>query len=195
MKVNIGPYLTYWGPHQITKLFFFWTEDYPKDELYDRWDYKLRDKISDYLCETWLNDFCNWVYNKRNRKEYIRIDKYDTWGMDSTLALIIEPMLIQLKATKHGAPLVSDDDVPDELKSTSAEPKENDYDVDSNHFKRWDWAMDEMIFAFNYINNELEYDCPKFGDGSYDWDTHRETGKRVDNGLRLFGTYYRGLWD
>jgi hypothetical protein len=34
------------------------------------------------------------------------------------------------------------------LRSTAAEPKENEYDTDSNHFLRWDWIMDEMIFAF-----------------------------------------------
>ena len=81
MKVNIGPYLRYWGPHQITKLFFFWTEDYPKDELYDRWDYKLRDKISDYLCETWLVDFSNWV-NKQN------IEEKDKKGLNQILMII-----------------------------------------------------------------------------------------------------------
>jgi hypothetical protein len=70
--------------------------------------------------------------------------------MDHTLSPIILPMLKQLQATKHGAPFVDDEDVPEELKSTSAPPKENEWDTDANHFKRWDWALDEMIFAFEH---------------------------------------------
>lgn len=85
------------------------------------------------------------------RQVDIHIDNYDTWSMDHTLAMIILPMLRQLKETKHGAPGVDDSDVPDELKSTSAPPKENDWDTDDNHFKRWDWALDEMIWAFEQI--------------------------------------------
>ncbi len=44
--------------------------------------------------------------------------------MDYTLSHIVVPMLKQLKETKHGAPFVDDEDVPEELKSTSAPPKE-----------------------------------------------------------------------
>ena len=82
------------------------------------------------------------------RKIKVQIDKWDTWSMDHTLAYIIHPLLVQLQATKHGAPLVDDEDVPEELRSTSAPPRENDYDTDANHFKRWDWVLDEMIWAF-----------------------------------------------
>jgi hypothetical protein len=49
---------------------------------------------------------------------------------------------------KHGAPFVDDEDVPDHLKSTAAPAKENEWDTDANHFARWDWVLDEMIFAF-----------------------------------------------
>ena len=29
----------------------------------------------------------------------------------------------------------------------------------------------------------------------YDWGAIREVEKRISNGFRLFGTYYRSLWD
>ena len=94
----------------------------------------------------------NWLYNwfgySPKQKTSIRIDRWDTWSMDHTLAHIVLPMLVQLKETKHGSPFVDDEDVPEELRSTSAPPKENDYDTDDNHHKRWDWVMDEMIWAF-----------------------------------------------
>ena len=44
--------------------------------------------------------------NKGERKIDIQIDRYDTWNMDHTLALIVLPMLKQLKKEKHGSPMV-----------------------------------------------------------------------------------------
>ena len=82
------------------------------------------------------------------RKISVKIDPWDIWSMDHSLAYIIHPMLILLQKNKHGAPWTEDEDVPEELRSTSAPPKENDYDTDDNHFKRWEWILNEMIWAF-----------------------------------------------
>lgn len=90
------------------------------------------------------------------RKISIRIDKYDTWSMDSTLAMIILPMLKQLKKDKHGAPNTDDEDVPKRLRSTSGPKKRNESDTDKNHFKRWDYILDEMIWAFEQKNKDWE---------------------------------------
>jgi len=59
----------------------------------------------------------------------ITIHSWDTWNMDHTLALIIHPMLIQLKKTKHGYPAHLTEE-------------------------RWDEIMDEMIWAFEQKTNE-----------------------------------------
>ena len=40
----------------------------------------------------------------KSRKVKIKIDRHDTYSMDHTLALIILPMLVQLRNTKHGIP-------------------------------------------------------------------------------------------
>ena len=48
----------------------------------------------------------------KQQKVSIKIDPWDTWSMDLTLALIIHPMLKQLHKTSHGAPYVDDEDVP-----------------------------------------------------------------------------------
>jgi len=82
------------------------------------------------------------------RKISVKIESFDTWSMDHSLAYIIHPMLLQLKKTKHGSPLVDDEDVPEELRSTSAPTKENEYDTDAFHHDRWEWVFDEMIWAF-----------------------------------------------
>ena len=117
-----------------------------------------------------------------NRKINIKIHNYDTWNIDHTLALIIHPMLIQLKETNHAYQLVDDEDVPDNLKSSAAPPKKNEWDLDSNATFRWDWVMDELIWTFANILDENIVETP-------------EDIIRQKNGLRLFGKYYRGLWD
>jgi hypothetical protein len=106
--------------------------------------------------------------------------------MDTTLAHIILPMLKQLNKVKHGAPNVDDEDVPEELKSTSAPPKEDVWDTDANHFKRWDWVMNEMIWAFEYKLKDTDLD---------DIDIWEANAVRAKNGFRLFGKYYEALWD
>ena len=106
-------------------------------------------------CEKWADRLTpislaiQWVLDRVHPKiDYVKIDRWDTWSMDHTLSPIILPMLRQLQAAKHGSPNVDDEDVPDELKSTSAPPRENEWDTDGNHHARWDWVMSEMIFAF-----------------------------------------------
>jgi len=122
----------------------------------------------------------------------VQIDHWDTWSMDHTLSYIVLPMLRQLKETKHGAPNVDDEDVPEQLRSTSAPPKKNEWDTDEFHFDRWDWALDEMIYAF---------DCKANKDDVYmrfdtsDRDGMNKEQERISNGFRLFGKYYEALWD
>ena len=199
MKINIGPYLTYYGPYQIVDKIFFWVDRkgiFPDDDpRWERWDYKMSERLGDWLGDTWVNDFAQWVYSKRKRTVKIHIDEYDTWSMDHTLSMIIHPMLIQLKATKHGSGHVDDEDVPEELRSTSAPELTKDQQdcghTDDNFHKRWDWVLDEMIFAHASQFNDWEDD---YFDRK-DYDGMREIEKRIRNGYRLFGKYYTGLWD
>ena len=240
MRVKIGKYTNWVGPYQIADKVFFWVEKYPelKDncEQYEkRWDYRAKDWFADFLCygfqkkdpdnkylddprkETWFYRLLQWYNKKQKRTIKVHIDRWDTWSMDHTLALIIVPMLKQLNADKHGAPNVDDEDVPVELRSTSAPPKEVEYDVDANHFKRWDWVMNEMIWAFEQHASDNEPDfyiqepkgmyfepCeynPKLStmkwdvEGVSDAEAHQAYHKRKQNGFRLFGRYYQGLWD
>jgi hypothetical protein len=154
-------------------------------------------------------DIGHYPENDMPRVIDIAIDPYDTWSMDHTLALIIAPMLKQLKATKHGAPFVDDEYVPEHLRSTAAPPTENEWDVDDNHFKRWDYVLDEMIWAMEQIvdhdNEGLFFDHSEV-DEEADLmeqiaqikcdlpalDAHR---KRITNGTKLFGIFFQNLWD
>lgn len=175
-----------------------------------------------------------------SRKIDVRIDKWDVWSLDTTLAYIIMPALVKLKEQKHGSPFISDEDVPEELRSTSV-PESIIHSTDDNWHKRWDWVLDEMIWAFTQIRDKTE---DQFCSGNHDADfieaplempagmTDEErkamlevadeeggvhyTSKlvrgpldtfkidfeglqayhaRIDNGTRLFGKYFRSLWD
>ena len=149
MKVNIGPY----GRDLIPV--YRWEHKYEctraKDKLFlDEKDYTWYDKLVfgffDILSE--LSRPINHLYANRKRIEKVHVDDYDVWGADHTLALIIHPVLVRLKEKKHGSPCVDDEDVPEHLSSTVAPPKENEWDTDDNHHARWDWVLDEMIWAF-----------------------------------------------
>ena len=252
MKVHIGKYKNWIGPYQIAEAVLFpltWfnpnrlskleqalseTQD-PHDELCHKFGTWLATRKDG--SDTYLTKVCHWIESKKNRKVKIQIDPWDTWSMDSTLSMLILPMLKQLNKNKHGAPCVEDKDVPKELRSTNAEPKENEWDTDSNHFKRWDWVMSEMIWAFEQLNDDdngaqfhsgefeilwqaLDKDHNPIGEpediksrtkhegvvsyqmvkgpndtSKYDMKGHKKHEARIANGLRLFGTYYRGLWD
>ena len=197
MKIYIGPYKNWIGPYQITDKIFFWTEKYPNDELEQRWDYVTKDKFGDWLASTWVNNLCNWISNKRKRNVKVRIDHYDSWSMDHTLAYIIHPMLIQLKETKNGSPYVDNEDVPEHLRSTSATPlTEEDKQcgrTDDLFHERWEWVLDELIWTFHAIRDEDEYEF--FQDNKFNHDEYKKHHDRVKKGLILFGKYYQGLWD
>ena len=139
----------------------------------------------------------------------IEIHNYDTWSMDHTLAPIILLMLKQLKETKHGAPFVDYEDVPEELRPEPEwyEKYSKNGETDPDFFKRWDWVMDEMIWAFE--QKTIDWESQYYGDwvedenrepfGGYHINSDHEGRKahqsRMSNGFRLFGKYYENLWD
>jgi hypothetical protein len=208
MKVYISNYRNHWlSPYTILERVLFWKDwdNISYDEPWvERWSNRLEP-----ACRAlqWISECV------RPRIEYVKLDRWDTWSMDSTLAVIVLPMLRQLHETKHGAPYVDDDDVPLALKSTSAPPKENEWDTDDNHFRRWNYVLDEMIWAFEQKvrdDDESEFfDHSECGDikdfikdpsehlskSKVDWVGLKRHQERKQNGFRLFGKYYQNLWD
>ena len=85
------------------------------------------------------------------RKIDVQIDGFDTWSLDHTLANIIYPALLQLKATKHGVPseIVSDvggeDYVSQESFDFYKETHQESWEIAA---KRWDDILDKMIWSF-----------------------------------------------
>lgn len=214
MKVYKSNYRHHWiSPYKILEKLIFWREIDYDEPLIDKWSNRLLPFSKAYQA---VMDFIH------PKIDYVKIDRYDTWSMDHTLADIILPMLKQLDTDKHGAPHVDDEDVPMELQSWVS-PAKDEYDVDGHHFARWDWVLNEMIFAFESKVNDGWQE--KFYSGVSDmktvpceWDENgkpkmyqyvegpnhtykcdyegiAEVQKRITNGYRLFGRYYEALWD
>ena len=216
MKVWISNYRDHWiSPYTIIENIFFWTDwskcGRNKGVIEDK-DYvdhpKWVDKWADRIAP--ISNVIRVVLDYIQPPiKYVKIDRWDTWSMDHTLALIILPMLKQLDITKHGAPFTEDDDVPEYLRSYMAQPKEHEWDTDSLHFMRWDWILAEMIWAFEQElkdDDEHQFFDHSASEGIKDFNerisklkvdekglkAHQE---RKKNGFRLFGKYYQNLWD
>jgi len=151
MKVYIGPYTSDLIPvrswenrYEIwrrPKTYYLPEQEYTK---FDKIVFGFFDKFSDIVLP--LNRWSN----NRERKVKVRIDNYDAWSGNHTLGMIIAPTLKKLKKVKHGYPHVHNEDVPKELRfEMTQEQKDNwDGDVDAKHEARWEWILDEMIWAF-----------------------------------------------
>jgi hypothetical protein len=213
MKVYINKYKDHWiSPYTMIDYAFFWT-DWSKcsrwtlTETLEDEARKIAGEKSRYVerpdwTEPWadrlmpVSQAIQWIWDKVDRKiDYVKIDKWDTWSMSHTLGLMALPMLRQLKDTKHGAPLVDDDDVPEHLRSTAAPAKENDWDIDDNHFKRWDWVMDEMIFAFEHHLDESWQDAYRSGEHDMVWVPIDRDGNEVPKGEHAYYRMDRGPKD
>jgi hypothetical protein len=160
--------------------------------------------------------------HKENRRINIQIDKYDTWNLDHTLALIIYPALLQLKATKHGIPgefaEVGGENYHDQMSFDfySATTSEC-FDI---KIKQWDEVMDKMIWAFQQVAHDNYDEKYHHGAGRFSWKPVVINGKeltemidenpdehwydqvghqmhqdRIQEGLELFGHYFCSLWD
>lgn len=202
MKVYIGPYKGRLSPYKL----FDWYISFKYKTNYwnvDDNQYTNFDKIVKNISHS-LQDFANvtinkWWCDKRNeRKIKVKIDYYDVWSADQTLAYIIHPVLVKLKEQKHGSPYVDPEDAPHIGKG-----EDDGYGADTLLHQRWEWVIDEMIWAFETVNKDWEsefYNKPE-GEwsfenlGSVDIEGRKSVQDRLNNGFRLFGKYYQALWD
>lgn len=136
----------------------------------------------------------------------VKLDKFDTWNADWSLAQVIYPVLIQLRETNQGSCQMDDED---------CDPLIRHLDV----HEKWDWALGEMAWAFaqsfdDYGSNDMIRETEilhgkMFADGDvdtwlldsakkmyadYEWERDVYQ-KRITRGRMLFAKYYSGLWD
>ena len=196
MKVYIGPYswkfinaykIQDWIMEKKYTTQKWWNME---PEQMDRFDLFV-DRVAEGL-QFVLDKTINKITDRERRNIKVRIDKYDTWSMDHTLALIIHPMLVQLKNTNHGYFTSDPEDVPHLGKGDEVDFGHND----SLAYDRYNWIMDEMIWTFNTLKSDEDHKH-FFNEetGEYNFEGQKEHDDRISNGLRLFGKYFRGLWD
>ena len=192
MKIYTSNYRNHWiSPYTIFDYMFFWTDwsKCSRDKSIRFFDEQLPYVEHPEWVEKWsdrlvpisraIQSVLDFIHPQIN---YVKIDRWDTWNMDHSLSNIILPMLKQLKATKHGSPFVDDDDVPTELKSWACWPKENEWDTDGNHFARWDYVLDEMIFAFEHRVDDSWQDAFREGEIDIQWVPVDAKGNEVPKG-------------
>lgn len=199
MKVYIGPYIDRWISN-VEERWMAWR--YKKvyweieEDDHDRFD-KFIVKLDDFL-QAVYNRTINKYLDNKNRKIKVKLHKYDSWNADTTLAYIILPVLKQLKETKHGSPHVSPDDVPPRLRPTLEEivAYNTNGTTDDKFHERWEFVLNEMIWAFEQLIDEDAEE--QFYDRTTKQFKHpewKEYNDRIDYGCRMFGKYYRSLWD
>ena len=165
------------------------------------------------------------------RRINVEIDKFDTWGLDHTLALIILPALIQLKNTKHGVPSEFVSRIGGDFDGNLVFDfiKEDENEVFDRLCDKWEEVLDKMIWSFQQLSIDEDYDSKyHHGEMKIGWKTseykytnpitgkveetyemvdenpdehwydhvgHQLHEKRIQEGLDLFGKYFRSLWD
>ena len=231
MRVRIGKYIHWYNTQRIEDKYLEWRHKKHAWDIDER-DHDWIDKTVMKLLDGWQNVLhytVNQIQKRRERKIKVHVDRWDVWNANETLAHVILPVLKKIREDKQGAPFVDSKDVPKELrpKKLTKKQKENGA-VDDKHFERWDWVLDEMIFAFECMvddswedqfftgesdivwtnvdldGNEVDDDFDgmiyyRMDKGPndtrhFDKEGYDKYSKRIDEGLRLFGKYYRGLW-
>ena len=90
---------------------------------------------------------------KEKRDVLVEIEEFDVWNLDHTLAMVIYPALVLLKSAKQGSPIVDNEDVPEALRRPEG-LDEHGAEGDEHYFDRWDYVLDEMIWAFAQIADD-----------------------------------------
>lgn len=158
------------------------------------------------------------------REFSVEVSDHDIFSADSTLAIVILPVLKKLKETKMGSPNVSDEDVPEELRRSSGGDPPDPGEEDEGWHARWEYVLGQMIWAFEQIHPDGPDWEDQFYTGEADFEFHpsehldadgepysqmvqgpnhtlefdlkgyQEFDARIENGLTLFGKYFRALW-
>lgn len=106
---------------------------------------------------------------ERQRINIIKVDRWDTWNADDTLATIIAAVMIKFKEEGiNGYPPSFD------VKDANG----------LDEIEGWTYIIDEIIYVFSNYALMWEHD-----------DDYVTNKARFDNGARLFAKYFTHLWD
>lgn len=205
MKFIIGKPVNYIGPYQIAELLkYIWISE------------DTRYKVGTFLHNTKLNAFCEWLDTKRKRKVKAKIEPYDVWNADSTMAYVIYHILVKFQEeNKCSYAVVKDEDIPEFI-----EVFNRDFFLSNEEFERakWGYVIDECIWTFEQLLPETDWEA-KYHSGNINFsimssdddknvlvkgpnDTHifddegyLKHSKKIQNGLILFAKHFQNFWD
>jgi hypothetical protein len=130
--------------------------------------------------KVYMGRFPKCPHSGKERKIEVRIDSWDCWNLDYTLALIIAPALKKLKEIQHGFPT--------EFSEPDIGSDGENYGGNGGGVEAWNAVLDKMIFAFEQISSDND-------DLEQDWRYNEELRQQVQEGLNMFAKYYFALWD
>jgi hypothetical protein len=178
VKVYIGPYPNIYSTNRWKsfwyKVLYNTTVEYISDKQQADYNKSLVGFIDSSISFI-LNISINAINKRRFRRINIIAHKYDAIQTHQTLALVILPVLKQLRKNSTSIFIVAPEDVPAHLKL----PDDlSEFDIHANAYARWRYIIDSMIVAFEYLANNAT----------------ANNNDTVDFGLRMFAKYYKGLW-
>jgi hypothetical protein len=203
LKINFGKPPEYIGPFQLAEKIMFWVPKETNELGFPKTPDKVL-KFGEWLAygsilpesetgqsfpwqsrkPTLLNKLLSRINRIRKQNEVVRIDSWDIWAGYLTLAKIILPLLEKISKSKMSAPFVDLEDVPEELRVQDASEYGDIY-----QYKRWEWVLGEMIFAFRSIVDDSWRESFRV-----DFEEMKKCDERIQNGLVLFGKYFQALW-
>lgn len=150
------------------------------------------------------------------KKQFVRVDKEDTWSMDFVVACIVGPLVKQLRETKHSYGAIDKEDVPQELHDTYGTEGEH---TEKYSVQAYEWVLNEIEWAMNEIANDNANEPPfhtKVGEMNFlpidpktkagevefiGWESTPESEaankayhERIQRGCVLFGKYLTTMW-
>ena len=126
------------------------------------------------------------------RKVKVKINGFDTWNLDHTLAMVIHPALVKFRENLNS--------YPSDFAETSDFP-EGEYPpgIRGGGVRAWEIILDHMIWAFNEIIQDdymSKFHKESTGPDDKDWIAKSmEHERKIQAGLDYFGNYYRSLWN
>lgn len=151
----------------------------------------------------------------------VHVDRWDIWSVDHTVSSMLVPLLHYYRENYQGVPYTDDEDVPEHLQGGWTQ-EEYGSDMEFELMKnRWNWVVDEMIWAFEYspdvleeLHSSGEMDLDLVDDGppnesgtipvkvvygpnhthTTDEEALNVDLERANNGRRLFAKYFHHLW-
>jgi len=129
----------------------------------------------------------------------VKLKKKEIYNLDRTLSVVIHALLVEYRKNinEKSYSYISMKDVPKHL-FDALEKETDEAKREEIWLNIWKYAIDEMIFAFEYKSSQVEFEdifSFRVKNNFIDNDIGtRLLHKRVNRGMDLFARYFHSLW-